>query len=434
METKMIRRYLAACAATFTVTLLLLLSALNAQAQTAVTVAVDLDPASTSGITPEGLVSDSSGRLYIADTSSHRLWRYTPSSSNLDVLGTLPRATTGMAFDKDGNLYLASGDRVLKILAANLSAASVTTDTVQTYAMGTTGANGLAFNGAGDLFVSGGASGNIYMIATSGVTNTWASGFKSDRADQAISTNGLAFGTDGMLYSSNTGTGAIDRIAINADGSAGTVTRWVTDAKLLGADGITFASNGDLYVAANEQNAIVRVTPDGTVSYVAQNDNNGPLEFPASPAFSGNALYASNFDIGRGANNPNTPGAGGSIARIDVGVSGLPLPVSSVPGAASPVASPAVVTPVGTTTVTIAPPTVTTPIVEATVTSPSLPAATAVPVEATATALPVPTSVVPGMPTTGAGDVGLSVALALGAAVLLLVIGLSVLTARKKNV
>jgi len=319
------------------VALLLLSGLVAAQAQSTASVAVDLDPNSTSGLTPEGLVSDSTGRLYIADTASHRLWRYTPSTNTLEVLGTMPRATTGMAFDKDGNLYFASGDRVLKVLAANLSSNSVATDTVQTLATGTTGANGLAFNSAGVLFVSGGATGNIYMVASDGITSTWASGFASNRSDQAISTNGLAFGTDGLLYSSNTGSGVIDRVTVNADGSSGTVQHWVTDTKLLGADGITFAANGDLYVAANEQNAIVKVAPDGTVSDVARNDNNGPLEFPASPAFSGNALYASNFDIARGANSPNTPGVGGSIARIDVGVSGQPLPINSMAGAATPV-------------------------------------------------------------------------------------------------
>src|SRR5690348_6067829 len=98
-EMKM-KRYIAAAAAACMVTLLLTMGALSALAQSAATVAVDLDPAGTSGLTPEGLVSDSSGRLYIADTSSHRLWRYTPSSNNLELLGTLPRATTGMAFDK----------------------------------------------------------------------------------------------------------------------------------------------------------------------------------------------------------------------------------------------------------------------------------------------------------------------------------------------
>ena len=67
-------------------------------------------------------------------------------------------------------------------------------------------------------------------------------------------------------------------------------------------------------------NAIVRVSRDGTVADVASNGADGPLQFPASPSFSGNALYASNFDIERGANAPNTGGVGASLARIDVGV------------------------------------------------------------------------------------------------------------------
>jgi sugar lactone lactonase YvrE len=196
------------------------------------------------------------------------------------------------------------------------------------------GANGLAFDAASNLYVSGGNTGTIYVVAPDGTARTFASGFVSDRQDQRISTNGIAFGPDGKLYSANTGTGAIDRITVNADGSAGTVERFVTDQRLLGADGITFAANGDLYVAANERNAIVRVTQQGQVSDVASNGNAGPLEFPASPAFAGNTLYASSFDIPRGANAPNDPGVGASIAAIDVGVAGalLPFPGPGLPG------------------------------------------------------------------------------------------------------
>ncbi|MEO8287921.1 MAG: SMP-30/gluconolactonase/LRE family protein [Chloroflexota bacterium] len=389
--------------------LLVAMSATIARAQTTTTVAVDLDPNSATGIRIEGLVSDSAGRLYTSDTASRRLWRYTPSSNALETLGELPRPASGMAFDKDGNLYMASSDVILKIPATTLSGTSVTSDTVQTFAAGVTGANGLAFDGTGNLYVSGGATGNIYLVASDGVTKTWATGFTSERADQQISTNGLAFWTDGMLYSSNTGTGAIDRIAVNTDGTAGTVQRWVTDPLLLGADGITFASNGDLYVAANERNAIVKVSQAGVVTEVMKNDNNGPLEFPASPAFSGNALYASNFDIERGANAPAAPGVGGSLARIDVGVSGLPLPVGAAgpvaqptSGAGSPTAETGTTTPVtgATETATVAP------------VLPTLEAATAVPttVIEQPTALPTivlpPPSTVnpPGMPSTGAGD------------------------------
>ena len=59
---------------------LALISGGRAQAQAAVTLAVDLDPAATAGIRIEGLASDSQGRLYTSDLDSRRLWRYTPST------------------------------------------------------------------------------------------------------------------------------------------------------------------------------------------------------------------------------------------------------------------------------------------------------------------------------------------------------------------
>jgi len=366
----------------------------------AVTIAVDLDPASATGMRIEGLVSDRQGRLYTSDLDSRRFFRYTPTGGNLETLGTLPRTASGMAFDAGGNLYMASGDTILRVGSSVLQGTQISATDVVTFATGVPGANGLAFDASGRLYVSGGATGNIYVVASDGITRTLVSGLTSEREAQRISTNGLAFWTDGTLYSANTGTGSIDRITINADATSAQVQQWVKDPLLLGADGITFAANGDLYVAANERNAIVRVTPQGQVSEVAANGNNGPLEFPASPAFSGNALYASNFDIERGANAPNAPGIGASIARLDVGVGGLPLPVS-VATQPTPGASPPAVTPTAAATNTPAAVATNTPAATATTPVEDTPApATVIP--ATPAIEPTATVVTPGMPRTGA--------------------------------
>lgn len=304
-----------------------------------VSIAADLDPGSASGIRIEGLVADRNGRLYTADLDSRRFYRVTPETGAVEVLGTLPRTASGMAFDSGGNLYMASGDVVLRVPAAQLAGTSIDPAAVQTFAQNVPGANGLAFDGAGNLYVSGGNTGNIYLVSPTGTVTIFASGFTSDRQEQRISTNGLAFGPDGRLYSANTGSGAIDRITLKPEGGVHVVERFVTSPLLFGADGITFAANGDLYVAANERNAIVKVTPAGQVSDVASNGNTGPLEFPASPAFAGNALYASNFDLPRGANAPPEPGVGASIARIEVGVGGLALPVAQ-PAPSTPATAP----------------------------------------------------------------------------------------------
>lgn len=380
-------------------------TALAAQPQPAVSVAVDLDPNSATGIRIEGLVTDSTGRLYTSDLDSRRLFRITPSTGTTETLGILPRSATGMAFDSTGNLYFASGDVVLRIGSPALEANQVAASDVMTFATGVTGANGLAFGSTGKLYVSGGATGSIYIVASDGITSTLVTGLKSERQEQQISTNGLAFGPDQKLYSSNTGTGAIDRITLKSDGTMDSMERFVTDPLLLGADGITFASNGDLYVAANERNAIVRVTQDGKVSDVASNDNKGPLEFPASPAFSGTSLYASNFDIARGANAPNDPGVGASIAMIDIGVSGVPMPVVF----ATPVPATTPVPTVGASP---------SPAIETATAAIVTPVATivaATPTSEVEVPTPVPPEI-PGMPTTGgSGEQALTLLVAIGA-------------------
>lgn len=384
-------------------------TALAAQTQPAVSVPIDLDSGSATGIRIEGLVADSTGRLYTSDLDSRRLFRITPSTSTTETLGILPRSATGMAFDSTGNLYFASSDVVLRIGSQALGANQIAASDVVTFATGVTGANGLAF-GPGKLYVSGGATGNIYIVASDGMTSTLVSGLKSERQEQQISTNGLAFGPDKKLYSSNTGTGAIDRITLKADGTMDSMERFVTDPLLLGADGITFASNGDLYVAANERNAIVRVTQDGKVSDAAVNDNKGPLEFPASPAFSGTSLYASNFDIARGANAPNDPGVGASIAKIDVGVSGVPLPVVFTgPATATVPVSTAVPTVQVSPTAAVETPTkaVETPVAVTPTSEVEMPT-------------PVPTEGIPGMPSTGGlGEQAITLLVAIGAMSLL---------------
>jgi hypothetical protein len=187
-------------------------------------------------------------------------------------------------------------------------------------------------------------------------------------------------------------------------------------------------------VAANERNAIVRVAPDGIVTDVTSNNNSGPLEFPASPAFSGNALYASNFDIARGANAPNDPGVGASIARIDVGVAGAPLPFTGAtqgtPVATAPAGSPTVST--GTTTAVAASPTVPAAATTTVAASPTVPS-TPVPLPTATTGVqptevqpaPAPTTITPGMPSTGAGGDSALLYLMLLAVASILVVGIA---------
>jgi len=149
-------------------------------------------------------------------------------------------------------------------------------------------------------------------------TRTLADG----KTQQAIPANGLVFDSQGMvLYVADTARGAIWKVAVNPDGKAGKPTLMAQSTLLEGADGPAFDRKGSLWVAANERNAIVEVTPDGKVRDVLKNDSNGPLEFPTSVIFVGNVAYVSNFDTARRDNlavdgKTSLDGIGASIIQI----------------------------------------------------------------------------------------------------------------------
>jgi len=88
-----------------------------------------------------------------------------------------------------------------------------------------------------------------------------------------------------------------------------------------GANGIAFDRRGNVWVAANELNAIVLVTPAGMLQQIARNASQGPLEFPSALVFVGDVAYVANFDVPRRDNmdaigKTALDGIGASIARI----------------------------------------------------------------------------------------------------------------------
>ena len=106
-----------------------------------------------------------------------------------------------------------------------------------------------------------------------------------------------------------------------ADGKSGKPSLSAQSPLLEGADGLAFDNSGKLWVAANERNALVTVTPDGNVQQVAKNGSAGPLEFPSAIVFVGNTGYISNYDVPRRDNmdangQPARDGIGASIAQI----------------------------------------------------------------------------------------------------------------------
>jgi sugar lactone lactonase YvrE len=185
--------------------------------------------------------------------------------------------------------------------------------------------NGLFADDAGNWFVADSAAGAVFRIAASGQTvEKWATDdlLLGDKDHSCASAKGAGLpfniGANGIVksgdafYVSNTDKGLVARIPVGSDGTAGKVTAFAGPDcdKLGGADGVTILGT-DLYVAANFLNQIVRVGSAGDVTVVASGE---PLDFPASLAFEGAALYASNFAFTNAQAMKGSPG----LIRIDL--------------------------------------------------------------------------------------------------------------------
>jgi len=286
----------------------------------------------------ESITADRNGMLYLPDRVTGNILRVDPRSPKAVVVGRIqPRDVQGkkinpdpggIAFNAAGDLFVAVGPfaEVVRFRAGDLDPARP--GSAQTFATGTPGANGIAFDRQGNLFVSGGASGIIYRVGPGGgAAQTAAQIERSTRTlpdgktQQAIVANGIEFDANGVLHVADTSRGAIWKVVIGADGKGGTPQLLVQASLLEGADGIAFDRRGNVWVAANELNAIVLVTPVGMLRQIARNASQGPLEFPSALVFVGDVAYVANFDVPRRDNmdaNGKTAldGIGASIARI----------------------------------------------------------------------------------------------------------------------
>ena len=149
--------------------------------------------------------------------------------------------------------------------------------------------NDLRFNAAGELLASDSISGTIFKIAKNGVVTKWLSDplLTPDPTVCGVNTM-FHLGVNGLVqsgnayYATNTDRAEIVKIPVNADGTAGTPEVFVASdcAKLSGADGIALDEvTGDLIVAVNYQNKLLRIGKDKSITTLATGE---ALQSPAS--------------------------------------------------------------------------------------------------------------------------------------------------------
>lgn len=299
-----------------------------------------------SASTIEGIATYA-GKLFVCDWKDGTIYRVDPANPVPEAVGGLPiapgTAVLGIAADADGNLYFAVPDSgvVYRVMAGRLGAPNFNRrKDAARFATGATGANALVFDqAAGHLWISGGSSGAIYHVGPGGgAVSTFATDVSPISSDTTMpvrvyTANGLGFDRRGVLYSLNTGSGVITQMTVGAGYTLGQKNAWVRDTRLVGADGMVFDTDGNLWLTANYRNTLARVGPDGTVTIVAASTPSGEftdstmipaypqtgagnaLRFPAELKLLGDTAYIANLNFPIGANTGQTF-KGASIAAV----------------------------------------------------------------------------------------------------------------------
>lgn len=134
---------------------------------------------------------------------------------------------------------------------------------------GLNGPTGIAFDGAGNLYVANWNSGTIEKFDSSGNASLFASGLSNP--------SGLAVDSAGNLYAANYGGTTVEKFSPSGVGS-------LFASGLDNPSGLAFDSAGNLYVANYSNNTIDKFTPAGVGSVFATNGLNIPLMLAFAPA------------------------------------------------------------------------------------------------------------------------------------------------------
>ena len=125
--------------------------------------------------------------------------------------------------------------------------------------------------------------------------------FVTENPDDQYGVDGIEFDREGNLLIGNFGDGAVYKVTFHEDRSVKSNEIWAQDKEHLeSTDGMIMDADGNLYIADFCANAIVKISPDGTVTKLAQNGDtdglHGELDQPGEPIIWNGKLIVSCFD------------------------------------------------------------------------------------------------------------------------------------------
>ena len=236
------------------------------------------------------------GRLVVFD-------RHGQLNRDVAVAGASP-ALLGLAFHPSGKLLVIDFGAA-KVLDVNPNTGASSVFMTVPSPPGAAGLNALTFDKHGNVYVSDSFQGTIWKTGSGGgVATAWVSDpLLLPNGVPPFGANGLAFNNAGdALFVANTSTDLIVKIPVLANGSAGTPKAFSYSVN--GADGLIIDEHDNLWICANQADEIVvldktgkAISKLGDFNGISSGGRPKGLLFPASLVRVGDWIYVTNLSL-----------------------------------------------------------------------------------------------------------------------------------------
>jgi sugar lactone lactonase YvrE len=237
---------------------------------------------------PYGVAVDSAGNVYVADRNNCRIRKVTPAgvvttlagstSGYTDGTGTAARFwdPSGVVVDSAGNVYVAdtANHRIRKVTPAGV-VTTLAGGSESGYTNGTGTAakfkspRGVSIDGAGNVYVADTGNAQIRKITTGGVVTMFGTTLFTSLRSVAVDSAGNVYVAETGMHRIRKVTPAGVVTTLAGDGTAGYADGTGTAVKFNYPYGVAVDSVGNVYVADFYNFRIRKVTPAGVVTTLA---------------------------------------------------------------------------------------------------------------------------------------------------------------------